>query len=263
MKKLLNYFLNKQNLEIVKNKRAKTIIFDFFGYQLRKKNNQIKIDDILSKYLPRNPIIFDIGSNVGQSITRFCNIFENPKIHSFEPNPEAFKILKDKFSSKKNIFLNNVGVCENTSTQDFFVSEKSGHSSRFEVDNRFFDNKDIKNTYYQKKKISADFVDLNSYCKDKKVELIDFIKIDTEGDVPSILRDFQYIKKKKISFLEIELRLDSIYKNFNNFSEVENILDMKNYRLALLNLHENNLGNNIFSTKKFALDALYILRDKI
>ena len=259
MKKLLNYFLNKQNLEIVKNKRAKTIIFHFFGYQLRKKYNQIKIDDILSKYLPQNPIIFDIGSNVGQSITRFSNIFENPKIHSFEPNPEAFKILKDKFSSKKNIFLNNVGVCENTSTQDFFISEKSGHSSRFEVDNRFF----VNNTYYQKKKISADFVDLNSYCKGKKVELIDFIKIDTEGDVPSILRDFQYIKKKKISFLEIELRLDSIYKNFNNFSEVENILDMKNYRLALLNLHENNLGNNIFSTKKFALDALYILRDKI
>ena len=77
------------------------------------------------------------------------------------------------------------------------------------------------------------------------------------------MKDFQHIKKKKISFLEIELRLDSIYKNFNNFSEIENILDMKNYRLALLNLHENNLGNNIFSTKKFALDALYILRDKI
>ena len=56
------------------------------------------------------PIIIDIGSNVGQSINFFRNLFSKSEIHSFEPNKDCFNILKKKYKNKNFIYLNNCAI---------------------------------------------------------------------------------------------------------------------------------------------------------
>jgi hypothetical protein len=70
-----------------------------------KHNNYNAIIKFLIKelYKIKNPIIFDVGANVGQSIERFSSVFkdEECKIYSFEPTPKLFQILKNKYDLKK------------------------------------------------------------------------------------------------------------------------------------------------------------------
>ena len=47
----------------------------------------------------KQPIIFDVGANTGQSIDRFRSLFPESKIYSFEPDKVSFKLLRENYSS--------------------------------------------------------------------------------------------------------------------------------------------------------------------
>jgi len=81
-------------------------LINFFGYEIRKKKKKsnLTFDEILKKNICERPVVFDVGANFGQSIDRFLSLFNNPKIHSFEPLKKEFLVLKEKFQ-KKNIYL--------------------------------------------------------------------------------------------------------------------------------------------------------------
>ena len=68
---MINKILNKLNYQIVST-----------------KNNY---DQLIKKFIrKKNPIILDIGANVGQSVDRFKKLFDNPLILSFEPEINCF-----------------------------------------------------------------------------------------------------------------------------------------------------------------------------
>ena len=56
-------------------------------------------NEIISK---KNPVIFDIGANKGQTIEFFLKIFKNPKIYAFEPSRDVYKILEQNYITSKN-----------------------------------------------------------------------------------------------------------------------------------------------------------------
>ena len=63
-------------------------LVNLFGYKVMKIKSTDATDlDGLTKSLitKSEPVIFDVGANKGQSITRYKKIFQNPIIHSFEP----------------------------------------------------------------------------------------------------------------------------------------------------------------------------------
>ena len=71
---------------------------NYFGIDIRRINPELKnlsFDEILRNNSSREPLIFDVGANKGQSIKRFLDLFENPTIHAFEPVDEAVKIIKN------------------------------------------------------------------------------------------------------------------------------------------------------------------------
>ena len=73
------------------------------------RNNKFKEifnrDKIIQSCVKDNqPIIFDIGAHEGQSREYLENIFTNPILYSFEPDPSTFKTLNKKASDKNKIF---------------------------------------------------------------------------------------------------------------------------------------------------------------
>ena len=83
--------------------------FDLIRYD--KEIQNLSFDQIIKKKLiKRNPIIFDVGANEGQSIKKYLNILKNPIIHSFEPVSSAFNIMSERFSGNKKIYLNNFAL---------------------------------------------------------------------------------------------------------------------------------------------------------
>ena len=103
----LNLFLRFFNLEIVSKDRQKiNYSFDFDFPKYFGAHNKI--------------IIFDIGANKGQSINRFRSIFKNSIIHSFEPDEECCKIIKNKYKNDKDIFINQVASNFNDKRSKFY-----------------------------------------------------------------------------------------------------------------------------------------------
>ena len=72
-----------------------------------KISNKKFYNEIINK---KNPVIFDIGANKGQTIEFFLKIFKRPKIYSFEPLKDVYKILEQKYITNKNINLKNVAI---------------------------------------------------------------------------------------------------------------------------------------------------------
>lgn len=58
--------------------------------------------DKFRKYVPSNPIIYDIGANIGNHTIYFKKYYDANKIYSFEPVPANFELLN------KNIQENNL-----------------------------------------------------------------------------------------------------------------------------------------------------------
>ena len=108
IKKIIQNFINALGYKIIK----------------IKKKNYRDFDQILKKILKKNNnIIFDIGANKGQSLTRFGKLFNNTYFYSFEPSFSAFKVLKSKYGNQSNIKLFNTALGEKKK-KNYFMNMK-------------------------------------------------------------------------------------------------------------------------------------------
>ena len=54
--------------------------------------------------------IIDIGAHKGEFLENIISIKKKIKVYSFEPQSKIFKILKNNFRTKKNIFIYNLAI---------------------------------------------------------------------------------------------------------------------------------------------------------
>lgn len=146
---------------------------------------------LISKYIPRNAVILDIGANIGNHSLYFASKCHSARIYSFEPVPETFDILK------KNVELNhmtdvikpiNIGLSDTITT---------GKITRFASNN-------IGATVVQKSKDGS--ITLNKLDNiDIPEGRVDFAKIDVEGHEQLVLKGaVETLKKyKPVIFIEI------------------------------------------------------------
>jgi len=251
IKKILNFF----RIQISK---------DIFGTYIRFKNSKYKklsFDDIYSKKINYDPIIFDVGANKGQSLKRFKKIFPNSIIHAFEPIEEEFLKLKEVYKNDDKVFLNNLALGEAECSKDFYITKISGNSSF----NKLNKNSDWIKTRSKEINVSPDkytkeskkikVITLDSYCKKNEIGKIDILKIDTQGYEEKVLEGAVNTIRKEVKFIECEIMLDNVYEKYLNFSDIEKYLIPHNYRLAGL-IHHGGF-RNIYEGHMFVVDVLY------
>ena len=242
-------------------------VFNSLGYDINridKSINRLSFDDIHKlKIKKTNPMIFDVGANVGQSIERFRGIFPNSTIHSFEPSVSAYDELKKNFYNLNNVFLNNIGIGEKNTKRNFYSAAKSETSSFIKISNN---TKWIKtrskefNTSIQdySKVIDETPVEsIDNYCRKNSIDYIDILKIDTQGYEEKVLIGTQnFLKNNKISIIETELILDDVYEEHVSFFQIEKYLITNNYRLVAV---KPMIYNNLYEGNIFVVDLIYTL----
>jgi FkbM family methyltransferase len=242
--------------------------FYLIGLDIRKRNTEINLSTFNSIYLKkirRNPIIFDVGANQGQSIERFKKVFDDPIIHAFEPIEYEFNMLKKKYSDDKNVILNNFAIGEKNEQKDFYTTIKSSCSSFNKItpntdwlktrSEQFNTNPEKFTTKVSKVKV----ITLDHYCLEKKINLIDILKIDTQGYEDKVLEGAQQIMSNDIiSAIESEIMFDNVYEKYLTFSDLEKFLIPNNFRLCGIDLSNNNLFFGIL----FYADVLYFNKKK-
>jgi FkbM family methyltransferase len=228
------------------------------------EENEYSIDRILRLYFggQREPVFFDVGANVGQTVARLKKICPSCKIFCFEPQLNALAELKDKYGSDGNVKINDFALGSEVGKLELGERIKSGTTS-FNEYNR--------NSTYVSAKISVHKVpemeDLIVRKYMVEVETIDnftqrfgdvdLLKIDVEGFEESVIKGAeQAISSGKFKFIEVELTLDNRFEKRGNFYDIEKYLVPRGYTIAAFDDLYSAVHRPIFH-----LNALYVRND--
>lgn len=151
---------------------------------------QVIIDDQyhVKKFLGANSAVIDGGANMGVFSVFVANKYPDSTIYAFEPTPYTFDLLKKNIEPYSNVQAFQIGLGEEAAQRDFQVYLDSSGINHFNSEN--FQGQGSE-TISVKLTTIDNFVNENSAIKQ-----INFIKLDTEGYEPNILKGaIESIKK--------------------------------------------------------------------
>ena len=195
----------------------------------------------------------DIGANVG-NYTKLILQETTSKVISFEPLPDAYReleVLKKEFKERLEIF--NIAISNQNKNQDlYFGNKKSEKASLMENLEKlsFVGETNINKISVQVKKLD----DLKDILKN---QVIDFIKIDTEGYEFEVLDGAKNLfKEQQPKFIQIEfnwhqlLKGQTLYKlsSMIDFSDIFRILPNGN---GLIQIDPFRPENNIYHLSNY------------
>jgi FkbM family methyltransferase len=169
------------------------------------------------------PIIFDIGANLGQTILKIKAIFPNSNLHSFEPSKICFKELIKKFANTDKLVLNNKAVGSEKGALEFNEYSWSALNSFLK---RAFTQSEIVDTYF------VDIVSVDDYCSENNIPYINLLKTDTEGFELNVLKGASRIMdENRVQFVFVEIFFHENYIGQSSFSEIFNYLSQKGFNM--------------------------------
>ena len=205
-----------------------------FGLGVFDRIYQKKIIRKLKKILGNNiNVIFDVGAHKGEFTNLILKNFSINHMQLFEPNLINFNYLKNKFKHKK-IDLNNYALGEREETRKFKIMKETSSSTLSEINENtkyfkrknFFLNFGLKSEIF--KEIDIKIFHGSKILKEKKINSIDLLKIDTEGHEYFVIKGFEKdISKIKVIFFEHHYD-QMIIKNYT-FSDINRYLKDNNF----------------------------------
>ena len=228
-------------------------LFKDYLYKKGYKINKVSKLDILNenhliaikKSIGNNPVLFDIGANNGQTVTKFRKVLTDSYIHSFEPSKLCFKILSETHINTENLKINNKAVGNEKGSLVFNEYSASSLNSLLK---RSFTKSSIIDNY------PVEIITVDDYCTENKIEKINLLKTDTEGFELNVLKGAnRMFDENKIQFVYVEIFFFENYIGQSSFGDIYNLLINKGYNLVRFYVFE-------YTDKGYAsrTDALFV-----
>ena len=201
--------------------------------------NQINEKEIISRVASHeNPLVFDIGSNIGEYSKLVSKTLKNKNliVHSFEPIEKLLNTQKIKYGILEK---QNVAVSDISGQVKFFERNISSTSSIFVHD--YIDQNNIKRDY------NVQQIEISEYILNNNIFSIDIVKIDTEGNDLNILENIcKVLNEVEIKIFKIEI----LFQNKNNFS-------MENFATVIKVLRDKNFSFIGFANSKYKNNVMF------
>jgi FkbM family methyltransferase len=182
-----------------------------------------------------NITIFDVGANIGQSVSKYRKAFPKAEIYSFEPYKEAYDILHANNKNDKNVHMFNMALSNNIGFQEFFVNNDSNSNSSFNSLN--LNSRSLKKNVHPKLRHGLSSVTVatstvDDIVKNNGCKRINILKIDTQGHEPQVLDGaVETLASGIVDFVSTEIIFDDIYSQSLSFSDIENRISTHGFRL--------------------------------
>lgn len=159
------------------------------------------LDAFTKSYKDKNPVIFDVGANVGDYSDIVVKKLQGStySLHLFEPQKSCFKDLVKMFNNNSSITLNNSGLSSSSKTSTIYKNtEKSGLTSLYKRNISFY-NLEMN----IEEDITLERADM--YITSHAINHIHLLKIDVEGHELDVLSGFgEFLNADFIDFIQFE-----------------------------------------------------------
>jgi len=240
-------------------------LFDCFpyGYKIAKKyvnyheginNSDFRTNGelfVLSRLIKYCDVIFDAGAFLGNWSLMCFKLKTDIHIHMFEPFKNSFNELKKKFHDNNRIILNNVALGNSEGKGELYINETVPSL------NSVYQRKDLCAKYLEHNRKEPIIVTtLDTYC-DQKIQKIDYIKIDTEGNELNILEGGKkLIENRSIKFIQFEyggcnIESKTYFKDIYKFLRDYNYYVYKIYPKKIMFIDKYHTGLDNFQLQNF------------
>ena len=202
------YFLNKNNLffqiktKTFWGKKMNVILPEVVSADIRRFGFiEDSVASFIINYVYEGDCLIDIGAHFGFFSLLMAELAgKKGTVHSFEPTPSTFLVLKKNIQLEKNIFINMNAVWDQQT--EIQLNDYGLSSSAF---NSIHESRDKKNYAKSSKiKIKAKTLRLDDYVRENRI-FPKLIKIDAESAEYQVLQGMDNILSKMSPLICIEL----------------------------------------------------------
>ncbi len=190
----------------------------------------------MRRFVPavKDPLVLDVGANVGQSVGRFRKVFPTATIHSFEPSQETFRQLSQNVGNDKRVFAWNYAVGASPGKKTFLENTNSDMSSFLSPSSTSWGE--------VKRESVVEVTTIDHFLEANRIAHVDILKSDTQGYELEVFKGGeQAMRENRIGLLYFEFIFSDMYKHLPAFDQVFRHLIDRNFSLvAIYDFHYQN-----------------------
>lgn len=212
----------------------------------------IDLRDDIKKDLPfcDGGIIFDVGANRGQSAEMFMTWFPKAQIYCFEPAASTFAWLQANFKNSRRVHCYRVALGASKEHGILRLHKKSVNNSLIFSDAN------------EEKTEGVEIETLSCFCRDRNIDRIHFLKIDTEGyDFHVLVGAADMLKNKKIDVIDVEVGMNPGNKKHVPLEKIKAFLEARAY--FLFGIYEQQREFRVGQPHMRRSNAVFISEDII
>lgn len=207
--------------------------------------------DLISLFLPSNPVILQAGGYYGDEAASFALFWPNSKIISFEPNPHAFDLFSSKTSKFPHIHGYNLALHDQNTRAILYVCHgTSGKDPKFEHASSLLKPSHKMATHYKGPHIKVKCTILDDWCKKHGVNYVDFMRLDVRGSELQVLRSSPEILRT-VKVLYINTNFFAFRSGTTLYQDLKNFLTQSGFTLLSHWYKEGLEGSAIFVNNNF------------
>lgn len=151
-------------------------------------------------------IAFDVGANVGNYADLLLKeLGQEGAIYSLEPMSDTFEVLKKRFAEASNVKTFKLGFSDTAGTAPIFSNHDT--STFASLHDRQLDHIGVEMQEYDEVNLET----IDAFCREEKIDRIDFLKIDVEGHELAALKGAKnMLESGNIKFIQFEMGPTSI-----------------------------------------------------
>ena len=178
-----------------------------------------------------NPVIFDVGANIGQTAQRFRSLFPAATIHSFEPFPDSHEALRLALIGDSHALAHRLALADAAGSATF-------HVNRFNATNSLLPSDDRAQLYWgnnlldTEAHITVPTQTVDAFCREGSIEQIHILKIDVQGAEYAVLSGArQMLLDQAIDLIYMEVIMAPTYVGQRKAHEYLSLFDSYDYEL--------------------------------
>lgn len=183
--------------------------------------------------LSRGPVrvIFDIGSNVGESVAAFRSAFPQSDVYAFEPSPTAFSKLQERMRQDPHVKLVQEAVGEHDGVATLHQNKADDSNSLLPNSSRIYEFAPVE-MCEPVRDVAVPITRIDSYCAKHSISQIDLCKVDSQGYERQILAGAgSMLDPVFIRSLYLEILFVDLWDNQSWCGEVLELMRSRGYRL--------------------------------